>query len=324
VAQSASPAPQPTPSGAAVWLPGPPVPEAAAAVADAMPRAEAVPVRLAVGPWDMSPSPASWADGGSAVADVAVVGDDAVLDAFEVDEEVREVLDDRGVVVVHREARDVTVGLDGRRSWVTRTAPSRRSPGGLSSVLVSPLTARAAGVEVRSGATAFRSPQPLTDGQRDALTDLLFDEGLGTTQIDWETPRTGPSPLQLQLLLSGAALLFSVLVVGASLALAAAESRDERDTLTLAGAPPKVLARAAGAKAGLLSVLGGLLALPIGFLPVVVFTLVDVEQLPLRVPWPTVGVLVAAVPAIAAAVAWLTSGAAQRLRPVRISTAVFD
>jgi hypothetical protein len=37
-----------------------------------------------------------------------------------------------------------------------------------------------------------------------------------------------------------------------------------------------------------------------------------------------VGALVVAVPAAAAAVAWLTSGAAQRLRPVRISTAVFD
>jgi hypothetical protein len=278
---------------------------------------------VAVGPWEQSPAPVRWTTG-SIADDVAVVADDAVLDAFEVGADARDVLDERGVVVLHERSQGVTVTLPDGRAWDTRSVPSRYGPASLSAVLVTPGAARDVGVEVRSGATAFRNPEPVTGDEAYALSDLLYDGTLRTTAIEWNRPPTGPSPFVLQLLLSGAALLFSVLVVGASLALAAAESRDERDALTLAGAPPRTLARVAGAKAWLLSGLGGLLALPIGFLPVAVYAAVDRDDFPLLVPWPTVGALIAAVPVVAAVVAWVSSGAAQRLRPVRGSTVAWD
>jgi hypothetical protein len=42
------------------------------------------------------------------------------------------------------------------------------------------------------------------------------------------------------------------------------------------------------------------------------------------VPWRTIGLLAVVLPALAAAVALGASALAQRLRPVRVSTAVFD
>jgi putative ABC transport system permease protein len=316
-------APRPSPDGSLVWVSERPTPAAEQRLADAVPGAQVVPVRVAAGPWEVTP-PRSPDTVGSDSEGVAVVADDAVLDAFEVDRDARQELADHGVVVLQPRAQDVEVRLPDGRSWSGRSVVSDTGPEGLSNVLVAPLTARDAGVEVRQAATALRAPGPFTDRERDALTDLLYDETLGNASVDWYTPPSGPSPLQLQLLLSGAALVFSVLVVGASLALAAAESRDERDTLRLAGAPPGTLARTAGAKAALLAELGGVLALPIGFLPVVVFSVVDETGIPLRLPWPAVGALLATVPVVAGVVAWAASGAAQRLRPARISTMAFD
>jgi hypothetical protein len=133
----------------------------------------------------------------------------------------------------------------------------------------------------------------------------------------------------VELILSGIALVFSLFVVGVSLALAAAESKDERDILTIAGAPPAALARSAGARAWLLAAIGGALAVPVGFLPVVVFSyashdqLVD-ERFPLVFPGRTVLMLLVAVPAIVCAVSFASSATAQRLRPVRVSTATFE
>jgi ABC-type lipoprotein release transport system permease subunit len=126
------------------------------------------------------------------------------------------------------------------------------------------------------------------------------------------------------------ALVFSLFVVGVSLALAAAESKDERDILTIAGAPPGALARSAGARAWLMAVIGALMAVPVGFLPVVVVSSasgrndVGVDAFPIVFPTRTVLLLVAVVPLTVCGVAWLASTTAQRLRPVRISTATFE
>ena len=110
--------------------------------------------------------------------------------------------------------------------------------------------------------------------------------------------------------------MFSLFVVGVSLALAAAESKDERDILTIAGAPPGLLARSAGARAWLLAVLGAAMAVPVGFLPVIVFAraqahdqsggVVD-DTFPLVFPTRTVLLLVVAVPLAVALVSWLGS-----------------
>lgn len=103
-----------------------------------------------------------------------------------------------------------------------------------------------------AGAAVYRTPEPLTDRQ---LTDL------DVLRSDWyltQPPGTqryldvsarwiesdGPTPLQVELVLAGVALVLSMLVVRASLALAAAESRDERDVLTVVDVSPGALTRA--------------------------------------------------------------------------------
>jgi ABC-type lipoprotein release transport system permease subunit len=186
----------------------------------------------------------------------------------------------------------------------------------------------------------FKTPGALTETQRGDLEDVQHDLQSGPggavsewVGLEWSSPEAGPSPFQLELILSGVALVFSLFVVGVSLALAAAESKDERDILTIAGAPPGTLARSAGARAWLLAVLGAAMAVPVGFLPVIVFARAQSqgrqpgyldEGFPLVFPTRTVLLLVVVVPLVVCAVAWFSSATAQRFRPVRVSTAVFE
>ncbi|CAN5529953.1 hypothetical protein BH18ACT1_BH18ACT1_09880 [soil metagenome] len=222
---------------------------------------------------------------------------------------------------------DVAVTPPGATAMDALVVATDRRVGYYSDLLVTPAFLEARRLPTRVRAVAYRSDEPFTDEQRGELDDLLYEQGgeaPGSYQLFINEPDSGPSPFQVELLLSAVAVAFSVLVVAASLALAAAESRYERDVLTVAGAPPGTLARTAGAKAGLLSVLGGAMAIPIGFLPVVVVSLAIEDGFPLRPPWATVVLLVAAVPIAAALIARLASSTAQHLRPVRVSTATFE
>jgi hypothetical protein len=196
-------------------------------------------------------------------------------------------------------------------------------------VLVSPALVDELGVEPRDGAVAFVNDGPLTARHFDAIEalrdDWLFDEpATACCDVSAAWPDMGVNPVQVEFIMAGAALVFAVLVVGATLALAAAESRDERDVLTIAGVAPSTLARTAGAKAWLLAAIGALMALPVGLLPVAVFVAADDGVMQFVVPWRTVGLLAIVLPAIAAVAALTASATAQRIRPVRVSTAVFE
>jgi hypothetical protein len=85
-----------------------------------------------------------------------------------------------------------------------------------------------------------------------------------------------------------------------------------------------MLRRASAHKAWLLSFLGAVLGIPVGFLPVVVFTRADPTNIPLVFPWRIVVLLVVLVPAAAGIVTTLASGIALRRRPVTISTMAFE
>ena len=60
-------------------------------------------------------------------------------------------------------------------------------------------------------------------------------------------------------------LLLTTVVVGVGMALWAAEGKDERDALVSIGAGPSVLARVVGLKAWLLALVGGVIAVPLGY-----------------------------------------------------------
>jgi hypothetical protein len=94
--------------------------------------------------------------------------------------------------------------------------------------------------------------------------------------------------------------------------------------LTVAGVAPRTLAASAGAKAWLLAGIGVAMAVPVGLLPVAVFVAADDGAARFVVPWRPIGLLALALPVVVAAVALAASATAQRLRPVRVSTAVFE
>jgi putative ABC transport system permease protein len=208
------------------------------------------------------------------------------------------------------------------------------SRGGLESLLLTPDTVRRLGFSTAPGDLVLRLPKALTDDQVDAAREIAEASGESPgeapagfnryTQVNFDFPNDRPDPLVLEGILSGMALLLTLFVVAASLALAAAETRDERDVLSVVGASPAVLRRASAHKAWLLSFLGTVLAIPVGFLPVVVFTRADPTKLPLVFPWRVVVLLVIVVPVVAGAVTTLASRLALRRRPVTISTMAFE
>ena len=326
-----------------------------ASLADALPAADEVPlvsveppgVAAPAGLWEVTPEGVegpqpqvidrpSW--------DRALLADDDLLDALRVDDDVRDELADTGVVVLTSTGNGTpmegaaVLRLPDGRTIPAVAVPHRYTPGYASGLLVSEATADELDLERAPIGALYVNPTALTDRDRAAIEDVQ-DEELdaqgstpGYTSLQWAYPDRGPSPLQLELILSGLALLFSLFVVGVSLALAAAESKDERDVLTIAGAPPGLLARTAAARAWLLAVLGAAMAVPVGFLPVVVFARAVQrdrsgafnETFPLVFPTRTVLLLVVVVPLTVALVSWLSSATAQRVRPVRVSTATFE
>ncbi len=329
-------------------------------LADILPGAEEVPVRGAgageidpqtgQGFWtvtrpDELPMPGS-PPFDSPTWDRAIIADGPVLEAIRADDEVRAGLEDTGVVVLTSRNTGfefdgaVTVGLPDGRTTDGVAVPHRYTLGYVTNILITAETAEELDLPTTQIAMAFDAPDALTAAQRGALDDLQYDiqeeqlagtaESAPYVSLQWDYADGGPTPFQLELILSGVALVFSLFVVGVSLALAAAESKDERDVLTIAGAPPGALARSAGARAWLLAVIGAAMAVPVGFLPVVVFGWASDRDrsgfgsFPLVFPTRTVLLLVVAVPAIVALVSWTSSATAQRLRPVRVSTATFE
>jgi putative ABC transport system permease protein len=291
------------------------------------------------------PLPASEGQGTFSI-EAVTVADEPLLDALRVPADVRRDLEQTGVVLLTAadEGPAVVTAPDGRRLDVVR----HQLEYGLSYsdvLLVSEQHVADLGLDATVVGVLFDLPAPLTDEQRVDLDDLRSELGWSqvstmTTavpergvapveagrwlQLDYFSPSDGPTPFQLELLLSGLALVFALFVVGVSLALAAAESKDERDVLTIAGASPRVLARAAGARAWLLAGIGAAMAVPAGFLPVMVYARAETDDFPLVFPVRTVGLLLVAVPAVCAVVALASSATAQRLRPLRVSTATFE
>jgi putative ABC transport system permease protein len=102
-------------------------------------------------------------------------------------------------------------------------------------------------------------------------------------------------------LLFGASAAVALAVVAAMVGLAQAEAGPERRVLFAVGASPLVLRRMAAASAGLLALLGGLLAVPAGLLPLAAIYAASPAATPLVVPWAGLGVATVLVPLLAAA-----------------------
>jgi putative ABC transport system permease protein len=108
-----------------------------------------------------------------------------------------------------------------------------------------------------------------------------------------------------RILLIAGSILFALSVTGIAVALGEAESRPEQRTLLAIGADRRVRRRITAARAGVIALLGGVLAVPAGLLPV--WGLLLTRKAPLVVPVPEVVAAVALLPVLAIAATWLFS-----------------
>ncbi len=214
--------------------------------------------------------------------------------------------------------------------------------------IVTPAHAEQLGFELVERGLILRADAPLTDEQRSGLRDV-FEGGL--PGFDWFVEPGDPvrdadglhlpqepywtfayddpawrttNDLWLARAVSiVAALLISAIVVAIGLSLAAAEGRDERDVLMAVGARPASMRRQAAARAAVLAGVGIALGVPTGYVPTWVLyrTAARGEVTLHQLPFPTLVVvaIAVAIPAGVAAIAWVGSGLAQRLRPPRVA-----
>ncbi len=192
--------------------------------------------------------------------------------------------------------------------------------------------------EPEAGPTWFFTPAALTAAQADGLGKLQTcgscgfrlasaHGAAGVASLDIATAgRYRPiASTQLGLLAAAlASLLLTLGVISLGLALAARESRDERDVLEAVGAPPRLVRRVAAVRAGVLALLGALIAVPTGMLPVFVVNRTSFPAAPSGVPWLTVGLLVVVIPLIIAALALGAGAITSWRRPVSATTFAAD
>ena len=185
-------------------------------------------------------------------------------------------------------------------------------------LLVTPQRAQELGLDTSRTEVVLRTPEPLTAAELAEVDRLRLvleaERGNGSTSTAWVwnyQPSLYVGPGIIETVPAAVALLFALFVVAVGLALAAAETRDERDVLAALGAAPRTVRRANGCKAFLLTLLGGAVAVPVGLLPVAVSSrLAEDDTLSLVVPWRTIALLVVAVPLLAAAVTAAATAAA--------------
>lgn len=209
------------------------------------------------------------------------------------------------------------------------------SRNGVASIVMTEATADDLGLDVIPIGIRFNGDESLTASQRRQLDAIRFDTAIVDSWIvgdepadyssvennrgfwiDYQYVNYTPSKALVQAAIAGAALLLVLVVIAIGLSLAAAESRDERNTLIAVGASPKTLRRRSATTATLLAVTGGVLAVPTGLIPVaVVMRTVDT---PVTVPWMSILVLIVVIPIIVGIIALIGSSAMQRIRPPKV------
>ncbi len=207
---------------------------------------------------------------------------------------------------------------------------------GIDLLMITEQTARQLGFDIVEFGAIVRNDAPLTQAQLDAVSRAFAGTALGEWYRDavdtagrssgwWAFVEGGGSEVSLavfQGIALGAVLVLTLLVVAIGLALAATESRDERDVLVAVGARPRTMRSLAGSKALVMTLTGVALAIPTGLIPA--FAVTRAVGDPFQVPWLALAGLLVAVPLIAGAVAWAASTVAQRFRPVHMSNFSFD
>jgi putative ABC transport system permease protein len=191
--------------------------------------------------------------------------------------------------------------------------------------------ARELGLTIVDAGVIIHNPRPLDQSQRASIAVLeqtLFSKTGPAAAIAWSGPNSGRvSNAEVRQIVLGIVVLLALIVLAMSLALSAAETRDERDILVSLGARPSTMRAVSSWKAALLAASGAVVAIPTGFIPVAVVFLAIAkpgEVAHIAFPFSTILQLVVVAPIIAAGVAYAGSTIAQAIRPTRMSTFATD
>jgi len=198
------------------------------------------------------------------------------------------------VVLLQKESSTVTQATihiqDGQGTEIDRlVVPARVVATGIDSVdlpgaVISTATAARLGVPAGMNTRyLIRLGHPVSEGdlRRAAAVAAGYPDG-------WADAALGPTRsgdgIRIAMLI--ASLLFALSVTGVAVALGEAESRPEQRTLLALGADPRVRRRIAAARAAVISLLAGVLAVPAGLLPI--WGLLASRGAPLVVPVPEI------------------------------------
>lgn len=141
----------------------------------------------------------------------------------------------------------------------------------------------------------------------------LDDETLATigrvdlTGIDLELPTAPNSGSSLRTFGLLIGLLIGLGITAAGVVLLTSENARDSALLASLGASPRTGRRTSAAIAGLLALAGALLAVIVGYLPLVPMRSSPLDEFPFVVPWLSLAALLFAFPAIAAGLGWLLS-----------------
>ena len=216
------------------------------------------------------------------------------------------------------------------------TEPDFEGIYGIDALMITEDTARRLGFDIVESGAIVRNDTPLTQDQRDALSRTFQGTALGEWYRDAAETATGasgwwafledgqgPVPLAaIQGIVIAIVLALTLLVVAIGLALAATESRDERDILVAVGARPRTIRSLAGSKALIMTLTGVALAIPTGLIPT--YAVTQAVDDPFQLPWLALAGLLLAIPLIAGATSWAASTLTQHFRPVQMSNFSFD
>ena len=173
----------------------------------------------------------------------------------------------------------------------------------LPGAVISAETAARLGVPAgRSQRYVFRLGHPVTEGEA-ARVAAIAAKYPDTWTLTSRPPEIAGSGFRIVLI--AGSILFALSVTGIAVALGEAESRPEQRTLLAIGADRRLRRRITAARAGVIALLGGVLAVPAGLLPV--WGLLVTRKSPLVVPVPEVIAAVALLPVLAIAATWLFS-----------------
>jgi putative ABC transport system permease protein len=236
------------------------------------------------------------------------VGSPALLTALGIPQVIPAFVAGKAVLVDGRSVASgtVPVQVNGPTTSTTHTLPAVAAHvgtySGLGALVISPATAKALGINPVMDERLLTLSRPAHQAETDAVQSLLLarsrsvngDYGLLTYhKLD------DGKLLLVPLALLAISTLVTFGVTAISTSLSAAESKGDLATLSAVGAQPAVRRRLAIGQASVLALLGGVLGIAAGLVPMAAVIAVRSDVLDFTIPWQVIALALVGVPVVA-------------------------